>query len=244
MSDTTVWISGAAYGIGAGLAQHCPYEDARIINLDRVEADDLQTIHFDLTDPTSWNNIATHFDTELANFAGERAIFLLVGHANVGGGLALRVNAQDYQQQLIASGVAPLVLGRAFLRALPEHVEGGLMIMSSGAARYRIAGQSAYGAAKAGIEQWVRVMREELRLEGRNHWIVAVRPGLVDTPSARKTATMDPQLYPRVETMRNNLANMAVDIDTAAKRIWAVLPPGPDHAVISFDEDPAGKGVR
>ncbi len=244
MADTTIWISGAAYGIGAGLARHCPHPDARIINLDREAADNLETVRFDLTKPETWDDVSRHFEAELGKFKGKRALFLLVGHAHIAFGLASRVDIDAYRQALIANGVGPLMLGLSFLRALPREVEGGLMIMSSGAAHFRLEGQSAYCAAKAGIEHWVRVISKELRDEGRKHWVVAVRPGLVDTPTSRAASQADPALLPRVARMRENLATIGVDIDTAAKRIWAALPPAPKTAIISFDEDPAGAVVR
>jgi hypothetical protein len=76
MSGTTVWISGATEGLGLGLARTCPYRDARTINLSRRQHPDPETVRFDLTDPSTWDTLAEHLQREVADFAGERAIFI------------------------------------------------------------------------------------------------------------------------------------------------------------------------
>jgi NAD(P)-dependent dehydrogenase (short-subunit alcohol dehydrogenase family) len=108
------------------------------------------------------------------------------------------------------------------------------MVMSSGAGAKPLAGQSGYGAAKAGLEHWVKVAREEFR-ERPDTWIVAVRPGLVKTAAALSQLKVDPALYPRVCALAGLFDSVGVDIDTAAKRIWAALPPRPTQALISFE---------
>jgi NAD(P)-dependent dehydrogenase (short-subunit alcohol dehydrogenase family) len=108
------------------------------------------------------------------------------------------------------------------------------MLMSSGAARGTI-GQSAYGAAKAGLETWVQTARREFKARP-DTWIVAVRPGSVRTATAMQSMDWDPELYPRVNAMREHFASHGVEPDLAGRRIWAALPPKPDRALISFDD--------
>jgi benzil reductase ((S)-benzoin forming) len=235
MSDTTIWISGANYGIGEGLARHAPYPGARIVNFDLKPNPLYETICFDLTRPETWDAVRRHFEDELGRFSGRRAIFMVVGHALLGQGLAEQVDPDEYRSALIASGVAPLMLASYFYRTLRPGYETGLMLMSSGAGRRALVGQSAYGAAKAGIEHWCRVLRAEVAERGWGPWVVAVRPGLVETPALRQTLDVDLNVYPRAKAIVENLAKYGADIDTAAKRIWAALPPKPDEAVISFD---------
>lgn len=238
MADTAIWISGASAGIGAGLARQQPYPGARIVNLDRSQSPDWETLRFDLTQPETWDAVRRHFERELAAFSGTRAIFLVVGHALLGQGLADKVDPAEYRSSLIANLAGPLALATAFYRALRPGIESGLVLMSSAAARAPLVGQSSYGAAKAGIEHWCRVIRAEVAQRGWGPWVVAVRPGLVDTPSVRATLTVDPALYPRAGAIAKNLARFGVDPDTAAKRIWAALPPREDQALISFDGVP------
>ena len=82
-ADTIVWISGANFGIGAGLARHVPWPGARIINLDLKPSPLYETVLFDLARPETWDTVRGHFESELATFRGKRAIFMVVGHANL-----------------------------------------------------------------------------------------------------------------------------------------------------------------
>ena len=236
-ADTIVWISGANFGIGAGLARHVPWPGARIINLDLKPSPLYETVLFDLARPETWDTVRGHFESELATFRGKRAIFMVVGHANLAQGLAAKIDTHEYRSALIANGVAPLALANDFLRAVKPGYESGVMLMSSGAAHAQLVGQSAYGASKAGIEHWVRVMRRELAETGRDSWVVAVRPGAVITPPVAAVAALDDKDYPGASRVRASLATR-VDIDEAGRRIWAALPPAKGISVISFGGHP------
>lgn len=67
-------------------------------------------------------------------------------------------------------------------RMVRQRVRGAIVSMSSVAARGN-AGQTAYAAAKAGVEAMTRVWARELGALGLR--FVAVAPGYVDTPSTR-----------------------------------------------------------
>jgi NAD(P)-dependent dehydrogenase (short-subunit alcohol dehydrogenase family) len=233
VSDTIIWISGATGGIGTALRRHVPYPGARIINLDIRQAQGCENVRFDLLDPKSWEDVAEHFSKELERFGGRRAIFLQQAFVQAGMGVIGTVSRDEYRESLIANYVAPIMLAEAFLRASKPGYELGLMLMSSGAAIGRI-GQSAYGSAKRGLEQWVEVARAEFK--GRpDTWIVAVRPGLVRTATAMKAADLPISVYPRADILRQRFITDGVDPDLGGRRIWAALPPRPDRAVIAFD---------
>ncbi len=235
MTETLLWISGASAGLGSGLAKHQPYDGARVINIDRVAAPGLETVLFDLTQPETWESVAAHFADTLRTFRGRRAVFVQNAFAQLGMGVIGRLDRATYGRGLVANFAAPVMLGEAFLRALPDHVEeAGLVMLSSGAGARPLVGQSGYGAAKAGIEFWVRVARAEFAARP-NLWITAVRPGLVKTATALSQLSADPALYPRVGALAGLFERIGVDIDTGAKRIWASLPPQPDEQVIAFD---------
>ena len=238
-----VWISGATQGMGADLADIAAAGGARVINLDFAPSDRHETLAFDLTDPQSWQRIGDHFRETFARGGIARATLLVVGHANLGQGLLSRVDLGAYQSSLVANGVAPIMLGSLFLRSLPDGVSGGLMLMSSGLAARPLVGQSAYSACKCAIEGWVRVLNEELQADGAGPWVVAVRPGFVDTPSNRALANEDSALYPRAEAMRQSMEKYAVTSRVGAQRIWDALPPPPGARILSFDGRPE-KGVQ
>jgi benzil reductase ((S)-benzoin forming) len=241
MPSTIVWISGATEGLGRSLARTCPYGDARIVNLSRRRHPELETVQFDLTDPVTWTAVAAHFEQELASFAGERAIFVQNAYYNGQAGFVGEVDAGVVSAEAIGNAAAPLVLADAFVRAVRPGYESGLVLLSSAAARVPFEGRAVYAAAKAGIEQFARVLCRERRLRGRGPWVVAVRPGFVDTPSVRAEAELDPSDYPVAPAIRAGLASgEADDANDAARRIWAALPPPPDRTVLLFGVVPSG----
>ena len=240
---TIVWISGATSGIGGGLARTCPYDAARIINLSRRAHPDLESVTFDLSDPTTWSKVRESFRRELATFTGERAIFIHNAYFGDDIGFAGEVDEDLYYRDVMGNAAAPLVLADWFLRAVRPGYESGLVLMSSAAARIPFEGHSVYGAAKAGVEHWVRVVRRERLRRQTGPWVVAVRPGFVDTPGTRRGAELDPAGYPTATALRDGLANgEALDPDHAARDIWAALPPSPGTSVLFFGAPPSGVG--
>ena len=237
---TLVWISGATEGLGRGLARTCPYPGARIVNLSRRDHPDLETVRFDLTDPATWSVVADHFARELAGFRGERAIFVQNAYYPGAAGFVGEVDHDLLVREAIGNAAAPLVLADAFVRAVRPGYESGLVLLSSAAARIPFEGRAVYCAAKAGIEQFVRVVARERRTRGTGPWVVAVRPGFVDSPSVRAEAELDPRDYPVAAAIRAGLAaGEALDPLDAARDIWAALPPPPDETVLLFGAVPS-----
>jgi benzil reductase ((S)-benzoin forming) len=228
--SSIVWISGATEGIGCGLARHVPYPGARIINLSRRQHPDFETIRFDLTDPSTWPPVATHFADTLNRFKGDRAIFIQNAHLRGLTGFAGEVSAQHYETDLTANLLAPIAIAESFLRAVIESGfagEAGLVLLSSAAARSPYEGQSVYCAGKAATEMWVRVVRRELARRGRTQiWVTAVRPGFVDTATTRLVASLPAHDYPVAPAIAAQLESgeNVFDIDTAARQIWRSLP--------------------
>jgi NAD(P)-dependent dehydrogenase (short-subunit alcohol dehydrogenase family) len=247
-SDTLVWISGATAGIGGGFLRTCPYDDARIVNLSRGRVEGIENVHLDLADPDTWPGVVEHFNSSLAAFEGSRAIFVhnafyAVAPSFVGEGRG----AERYREN-IANFTAGLVLGEAFIEAVLTHrptIESGLVMLSSAAARIPWEGRSAYCAAKAGMEHWVRVVRRERAMRGVGPWVVAVRPGFVDTPGTRSDANYPAEDYPIAPMMAAAFETMegVLTPDEAARDIWTALPDGgPGQSVLLFGAPPEGAG--
>jgi benzil reductase ((S)-benzoin forming) len=211
---------------------------ARIINLSRRRHPDYESVQFDLTKPSTWEAVRAHFVKELQSFKGKRAIF--IHNAYMGGtqGYVGEVDPGPYQKAITANVVAPLVLGDAFVRACQPDYESGLVLITSAAARVPWEGDSIYCAAKAAAEHWVRVVRRERQRRAKGPWVVAVRPGFVDTPAVRAAiANPDPNRWPLGPFVKRDYeAGKAMDIDTAARNIWAALPPDPSQSVLLFGE--------
>jgi benzil reductase ((S)-benzoin forming) len=239
--DTIVWISGATQGLGSGLARTCPHENARVINLSRSPHPELENVTFDLARPDTWRSVRESFREQLSGFAGSRAIFIHNAYYSPGTGFAGEVDEALYYSSVIGNAAAPLVLADWFLREVKPGYESGLVLISSAAARMPFEGNSVYGAAKAGMEQWVRVVRRERARRGSGPWVVAVRPGFVDSPSLRMVAGLDPDTYPISPAIRDGIANgETLHPDDAARQIWAALPPAAGDAVLLFGAPPSG----
>ena len=225
-----VWISGATEGIGLGFARNVPYPDCRVINLSRRQHPDYESVHLDLARPETWDAVGAHFRSVLEGFTGSRAIFIQNAHLKGLTGFAAEIPVADYATDVVANMAAPIRLGDLFLRAVIDSGfagEAGLVMLSSSSARSPLEGQSIYCAGKAGLEMWVRVVRRELARRGRdNIWVTAVRPGFVDTGLTRHVGAMADEDYPLASSLREQMARGegVMDIDTAARDIWAKLP--------------------
>jgi benzil reductase ((S)-benzoin forming) len=240
-AETLVWISGATAGIGQGLARTCPYPGAEIINLSRREHPDVATVRLDLTERSTLDDVGRHFADRLADFRGQRAIFVHNAFHFVDRSFAGEGDVHEHEQELLANGVGSIVLGDLFLHAARPAVEAGvdvgLVMMSSVAAEDAHPGLAMYSAAKAAVEQWVRVVRVELAYRGRGPWVVAARPGLVDTPAAWRDAEQSEHSYPNAPWIASALASGegVIDVDTMGRDIWAALPPPDNTAVLVFE---------
>jgi NAD(P)-dependent dehydrogenase (short-subunit alcohol dehydrogenase family) len=174
----------------------------------------------------------------LADFRGSRAIFVHNAFHYVDRSFAGEGAPELQAAEVMANVMAPLVLGDRFLRAarpaVDRGVDVGLVQMSSAAAELAYPGLAVYAAAKAAVEQWVRVVRTERDHRGNGPWVVALRPGFVDTPAARRDAEQPVSAYPSAPSVAQALASRVgiVEPETAARSIWAALPG--DGAVVDF----------
>jgi benzil reductase ((S)-benzoin forming) len=236
--QSLVWISGATAGIGSGLARTVPWPDTRIVNLSRRAHPDFETVQFDLRLPETYANVQRHFERELRDFRGERAIFFHNAYYPTTPAFVSECDPPEYARSIQANAVAPLILGDMFLRAVQPGYESGLVLMSSAAARHPFEGNAAYCAAKAGVEMWVRVVRRELKHRGRKTWVVAVRPGFVDTPTTRMVAEQPFETYPVGPQVKRQFetGEGVLTPDQAGRDIWAALPPSEDASVLLFGE--------
>jgi benzil reductase ((S)-benzoin forming) len=224
-----VWITGATSGIGEALARKCPWPDTEIISVSRRRHPDFETVHFDLSDMASWDAVGAHLTERLATFRGERAVFIHNALYYWGRGYMGEGDHSTHVNEFMANCVAAISLGDWFLRAAVPAVDAGvdvgLVQMSSASARIVYPGYAIYGASKAAIEQWVRCVRAEREDRGKGPWVVAIRPGFVDTPAARREAELPPDTHPGVrgiaEAVRSG--NMLA-ADESANLIWDAIP--------------------
>jgi NAD(P)-dependent dehydrogenase (short-subunit alcohol dehydrogenase family) len=151
----------------------------------------------------------------------------------------------NHRAEFIANALSGIALGDLFLRAAVPAVDAGvdvgLVQMSSASARVVYPGYAIYGASKAAIEQWVRCVRAERDDRGKGPWVVAIRPGFVDTPAARREAELPPDTHPGVpgiaEAVRTG--NM-LSADESAGLIWAALPEEAKAKAVLLYGEPVG----
>ena len=249
MTKNIVWITGATSGIGEALARTCPWPDTEIISVSRREHPDFASVHFDLTDMASWDAVGEHLTERLESFRGERALFIhnalyYWGRAYMGEG-----DHENHVNEFMANCVAAIALGDHFLRAASPAVDAGvdvgLVQMSSATARVVYPGYAIYGASKAAIEQWVRCVRAEREDRGKGPWVSAIRPGFVDTPSARREAELPPDTHPGVpgiaEAVRTG--NM-LSADESASLIWGAIPDETKAKPVLLFGEPVGVTTR
>lgn len=228
MADTLLWISGASSGIGAALAETAPYDDAHIIDISRSGgAPGTEHIPADLADPVVWGAVAAHFKGKLAEFTGDHVVFVHAAGALKPIGFSGEVDHVAYRQTVLLNAAAPQVLGDALLNALNANEFDGtadLVLISSGAAKGPREGWSSYCAGKAALEMWVRTVGAEQARRGQGRRVLAIAPGVVETPMQEQIRATDEHDFPSVERFRQMHAQgELLDPADSAKRIWALV---------------------
>ncbi len=224
MSDTLIWISGASGGIGQALARTVPWESARVIGISRTPLEGFEHLEADLSDPASWPAVGEAFRRELADFVGERVIFVHAAGTLDPMGFAGEVDSDTYARNVVLNSASPQVLGNLFVAAARDVAAARFLVMlTSGAAKSFYPGWSSYGAAKAGVDQWVRNVGAEQSKRGGVR-VLAVAPGTVDTGMQsilRQTPERD---FPsRQKFVDLHAAGKLSDPDAVARDLWSLL---------------------
>jgi benzil reductase ((S)-benzoin forming) len=233
MPRTLVWISGASSGIGAALAATVPFEDAYVVDISR-RGGTPGTEHLcaDLADPACWSPVADDFVRRLSSFDGSRVIFVHNAGTLSPMGPAAHVDAAAYRRNVLLNSAAPQVLGQAFLQAVvPLRCEQHLVMLTSGAARTPYEGWTGYCAGKAAVDQWVRTAALEQQRRATPCRVIAVAPGVVDTPMQEEIReSADFPMAPRFRELNANGA--LTDPADAARGIWSMLGRDLDNGAV------------
>ena len=211
MPGTIVWVTGATAGLGLGIARTVPWQNARVINLSNLPHSEFEFQRLDLRDPESWREAAEHLEQELAAFSGKTAIFIHNAYHQIGAGFAGEVHPDAQVINVIANVAAPLVLADAFVRACKPELDAGLVMISSNVADVPVEGLSVYCAAKAAIEQWVRVVRlERLRRADGSRPTAAIRLEM------QKIMQLDAAVFRSGETLQQGIEKLAKVLESFA----------------------------
>jgi len=238
MAEALVWISGASRGIGAALAAAVPWEGARVLDISRRGSQGLEHVEGDLSDPASWHSVAQSFERELADFSGDRVVFLHAAGTLQPLGFAGEVDTDSYITNVVLNSAAPQVLGHAFLAAAKDvDARRHIVMVTSGAASSPSAGWSSYGAGKAAIDQWVRTVGVEQDQRGGVQ-VISVNPGMVDTGMQAQIRETSEEDFPkRDKYIEAHEKGQLGDPDEVAREMWSLLDRDFDNgAVIDLKE--------
>jgi len=228
-TTSLVWISGASSGIGAALARTVPWEASRVIGVSRRPPPVGEHLEADLSDPSAWTAVGDSFRRELDGFGGERVVLVHAAGTLDPIGFAGEVDPSAYQANVLLNSAAPQVLGHLFLAAAQGWTgERQMVLLTSGAARSVYPGWSSYGAAKAGVDQWVRDVGAEQAIRGGVR-VLSVAPGTVATDMQAMLRQTDERDFPsRAKFVDLHESGGLSDPDEVAGRIWGLLGRGLD----------------
>lgn len=231
MPETLVWITGASSGIGAALAASVPFPDAVVVNVSRSAGDGgAEHLPADLSEPSSWVAVEEHLVARVAAApAARRAVLVHCAGTLSPVGPAGAVDSAAYARNVVLNSAAPQVLGHAFLRAVADFAgDSHLVQLTSGAAQKPYAGWTSYSAGKAAIDAWVvaagkeQVARADRGLPSCR--VVAVAPGVVETPMQEHIRALSPEVFPDVRKFQGRYDRGENRTpEEAARGIWGVL---------------------
>ena len=184
MAEEQVWfITGAGRGMGVHFAQAALAAGHAVVATGRRpeavltaigDADDLLVVPLDVTRPT---------DADAAvQAAGERfgRIDVLVNNAaSFYGGYFEELTPEQIDDQLATGLVGPMNVTRAVLPVMRRQRSGHILSISSGAGLAGFEFNSAYSAAKFGMEGWMEALQPEVEPFGITTTIV--NPGFFRT---------------------------------------------------------------
>jgi NAD(P)-dependent dehydrogenase (short-subunit alcohol dehydrogenase family) len=120
---------------------------------------------------------------------------------------------------------APMLLSAAFLRATDSwQATRKILNISSGLGRRAMASQSAYCAAKAGMDHFTRCLSLDEALKPRGAKVCSLAPGVIDTDMQVQLRSTDDALFPDRQGFAGlHLGGQLTSPDEAARRVLAYL---------------------
>ena len=194
LEDRSVFVTGAASGIGRATATRMAHEGARLALVD-VDAAALEQLAAELradvfeADVADEDAVARAVDDAVSRLRGLDVVVANAGTKVTGDGFVDAVGADAWQRALDVNLTGIFNTVKHGVRALLSGGRGGAVVCTaSTAGHYAVArGEHAYSASKAGISGLVRVMAADYGAAGIR--VNAVLPGVTDTPMNRELMT-------------------------------------------------------
>ena len=215
MVGKRVLVTGAARGIGNGIAKRFLQEGAKVILTDKRESDlEKTTVDFK---QNGWEadfvvcNLRHEAElTEMAEWAWDHwdGIDILINNA----GLAVRepftnIPLANWDEIMEVNLRATFLLGQCIAKKMMDkHVQGAIVNMTS---KNGLSGSSKlahYNASKAGIHRLTQSMAVDLAVHGIR--VNAVAPGFIDTPLDQELKQKEENLHLTEKTPMKRLGTV------------------------------------
>ncbi len=190
MSLGTILLTGGSGGLGRAVVETLLAEGARVaftyrdeeagaLALAGASAERARAYPLDLSDPGAPDALVARVETELGPLDG------LVNAAGIRADALLAMTSDaDWQRLLDVNLGGVFRCCRAVLPGMVHRRRGAIVNVTSLAARFGLAGQTGYAAAKAGVVGLTRSLAREVGRRGVR--VNAVAPGLVATDLTRE----------------------------------------------------------
>lgn len=227
MTDLVI-ITGASRGLGRALAENVPFP-AHVVDISRTAPSDgpIEHLRADLSDPAEWPRVGDAVESMIELHSPSRCVLIHSAGVLTPIGFAGEVDATAYTSNVLLNSASGQVLGHRFLRAISGR-DGRfeLIMISSGAAKREYPGWSSYGAAKAALDHWVRIVGKE-QAERGGVQVAAIAPGVVATEMQGEIRQADERDFPEVQRFHDihDEGDLA-EPGAAATKIWAVIEAG------------------
>ena len=181
-------VTGAARGIGRGIAERLAAEGAQVIVWDR----DLSALQTDagfspaaaeVVDVASYSSVERAFNAAVARFG---KIDILVNNAGINGPVTptWEYSLEDWDRVVAVDMTAVFYCCRVAAKHMRERGYGRIVTIASIAGKEGVAGISAYSAAKAGVIGFSKALAKELCDAGVT--VNCIAPAMTETELMRE----------------------------------------------------------
>ncbi|MCW5881264.1 MAG: SDR family oxidoreductase [Anaerolineae bacterium] len=213
LAGQTALITGGGRGIGRAVAHDLAAYGATVVLAARsahevnAAAEDLR-----LRGATAWGLVCDVANPEDVRALVERVVEecgtvdILINNAGILSpmGMTWDVDPEEWAYNIHVNLVGVFRMTHAVLPLMIEEGGGRIINVSTGAARSVTPGWSAYGAAKAGLDHFTRILAAEVHPHGVR--VNAVYPGATDTQMQADIRRTSDEQFPAAQTFRRRHA--------------------------------------
>ncbi|MEL7156520.1 MAG: SDR family NAD(P)-dependent oxidoreductase [Actinomycetota bacterium] len=226
--STLAVVTGASRGIGAALVAAASADGATVATTSRSPLPGDHHLVIDIADPGQWPALGPWLDRTIAAAEPQRLVFVHNAATLDPIGYVGEVDPGAYAANVLVNSAAAQVIGDAAVRAAnTADLEAVIVQLSSGVGKVPYAGFSSYGAAKAGIDMWCRVVGLEQEHRGGRIRVLSIAPGVVATDMQAEIRRSRVEDFPEVERFRAMHADgLLDDPGSVGARLWAYATTG------------------